>query len=135
MAIKTKNMIVKVKILDVNNEESIMLFGTSYKNYLDQIQDFFYRTQKWIDHLPHPAYSILSIDASKSKWKSWGGLKWCEEKNFQHELNREGCQQNDPDNTKPRQYSKMKFTKNYYVSTKIEDWYNRQYQERETVSS
>ncbi len=126
-------MIIKMKIIDTKGEESIMLFGTSYKTYLDQIQDFYYRTQKWIDHCCYPTYEVISIEVSKSKWKSWGGLKWCEEKNFQHELNREGVQQNEPDNPKPRQYSEMKFVKEYYHSAKIEDWLNRQYQERGIV--
>lgn len=124
-------MIVKIKILDVDNKEFVMLFGTSYKNYLDQIRDFFYRSQEWINHMPHPAYSILNIETSKSRWMGWGGLKWCEEKDFQEHLNREGCQYNDPDNPRPRQYSKMKFEKNYYVANKIKDWHNRQYQERQ----
>lgn len=128
-------MIIRMKILDVNHKEYTFLFGSSYKTYLEQIQDFSYRTQVWIDSLPHPAYSILSIQVSKSKWKSWGGLKWCLEENFQEELNREGVQSNEPDNPNPRQYSEMMFIKEYYHSAKIEDWYNRQYQERETVKS
>lgn len=126
-------MIVKIELIDSDLEETTILFGTSYKNYLDQIKDFFYRTQKWIDHVPHPVYEIISIEASNSKWKSWGGLKWCVEENFQHELNREGCQQNDPDNPNPRQYSEMEFKKNYYVDARVMDWYNTQYQEREIV--
>lgn len=128
-------MIIKMKILDIDQKEYCFLFGTSYKTYLHQIQDFAYRTQKWMNHLPHPAFEILSIEVSKSMWKSWGGLKWCLEENFQHELNREGCQSDDPDNPKPRQYSKMKFVKEYYHSKKIQHWFNRQYQEREIVKS
>lgn len=124
-----------MKILDVDHNEFTLLFGSSYKTYLDQIKDFSYRTQVWIDRLPHPAYSILGIEVSKSKWKSWGGLKWCLEENFQEELNREGVQSNEPDNPNPRQYSEMQFSKEYYHSGKIMDWYNRQYQERETVKS
>ena len=126
-------MIIKMKIIDSKGEESTMLFGSSYKSYLEHIEDFFYRTQKWINNCPYPTYEVISIKLSKSEWKSWGGLKWCEEKDFQHELNREGVQQGEPDNPNPRQYSDMKFVQEYYHSAKIQDWLNRQYQEREMV--
>lgn len=123
-------MIVKLILEDSDGDRITLMTGTSYKNYLDQIQDFFYRGQKWIDSLPHPEYKIIKIETSKSKWKAWGGLKWCLEENFQDQLNREGCQTGDPNNPNPRQYSKMKFIKNYYVEQKIFDWYNQQYQQR-----
>ena len=127
-------MIVRIKLKDINNEESIMLFGDSYKNYLDHLKDFFYRDQIWINNLPHPIYSISSIERSKAEWKSWGGLIWCEEKDFQKELNREGCQPNDPDNPHPRQYSKMKFETNQSTINKIMGWYNLQYHKRELLA-
>ena len=127
-------MIVKIKIKDINNEESTMLFGTSYKNYLDQLKDFFYSSQIWINNLPHPVYSISSIERSNAEWKSWGGLKWCAEKHFQEQLNREGCQLNEPNNPHPRQYSKMKFETNYHAIGKIMGWYNLQYHKRELLA-
>jgi len=127
-------MIVKIKITDSENKEFTMLFGNSYKNFLAQVQEFFYNSQKWINHMPYPIYSILSIESSDAEWKGWGGLKWCLEDEFQKELNREGCQHGEPDNSKPRQYSEMIFSRNYSVDGNVMDWYNRQYQERQIVS-
>jgi hypothetical protein len=129
-------MIVKLKLKDADGKEYTMLFGTSYKSYLDQIKDFFYRFQKWIDGKAHPTDEILSIETSKSKWKAFGGLKWCEEKQFQQELNREGCHySNDPDNPKPRQYSKMNFSHNRKISNSIMKWYIDRYNGREVVKT
>lgn len=127
-------MIVRIKIKDINNEESIMLFGTSYKNYLDQLKDFFYSSQIWINNLPHSIYSISNIERSKAEWKAWGGLKWCEEKHFQEQLNREGCQLNEPNSPHPRQYSEMKFEENHYVTGRIMRWYDLQYMDREVAA-
>jgi hypothetical protein len=126
-------MIVKVIIEEEDKKQFTMLFGSSYKSWLDQICDYSYRTQKWIGNKRHPTYKVVSVETSKSKWKSWGGLKWCEEKNFQQELNREGCQKGVKGNPNPRQYSEMSFKKNYYVSKKIKDFYAKMYADRELV--
>lgn len=130
-------MIVKLKLKDANGKEYTMLFGTSYKNYLDQIKEYFGSFHVWNYDQEHsrafPTTSIISIEASKSEWKHWGGLKWCPESDFQEELNREGCQQDEPDNPYPRQYSEMKFNKNYYVKNLVYGWYKGRYKGREVV--
>ena len=130
-------MIVKLKLKDAQGKEWTMLFGTSYKNYLDQIKEYFSSFHVWNYEQEYsrafPTFSIESIEASKSDWKHWGGLKWCPEQDFQQELNREGVQQNEPDNPNPRQYSEMKFTKNYYVKNLVYGWYRGRYKGREVV--
>lgn len=93
--------IVKVVFKDTSlvGGEYTMLFGDSYKSWKQQYSEYLRR----FNDIPVKAFK------SRSKWKGWGGLKWCSEENFQEELNREGCQINDPDNPKPRQYSRMTF--------------------------
>jgi hypothetical protein len=61
----------------------------------------------------------ISVETSSDKWIGWGGLKWCPESLFQSQLNREGCQENEPDNPNPRQYSNMVFKKNPIVEAKV----------------
>ena len=86
----------------------VMMFGDSYKPW----------TMQYNEYLCYKKLKPVKIEISKSKWIGWGGLKWCSENEFQGQLNREGCQENELDNTKPREYSKMKFKeidiKNYY---------------------
>lgn len=101
-------MIVKIKFKNANNEEFTMLFGDSYKKWFIQFQEYAYRFCE---------LEIISVDISKSEWKGWGGLKWCNENEFQEELNREGVQSNETDNPKPRVYSKM----NFYFSKSISE--------------
>lgn len=99
-------MIVKLSILTKEDKEIVMLFGNSYKNWYTQFREWcIYRKPKQLNF----------AQSSPEKWKSWGGLKWCEESDFQEELNREGCQQNDPDNPNPRQYKNMRFVDNRIV--------------------
>lgn len=83
------------------------MFGNSYKNWEEQFREYCF-TFKPIE--------VLEVETSSEKWKGWGGLKWCNETEFQHELNREGCQQNEPDNPKPRKYEYMRFNSNQIVS-------------------
>jgi hypothetical protein len=127
-------MIVKVVIQKKDKTKYTILFGTSYKTWLDQIKDYSYRTQKWIGNKRHPTYKVVSVETSRAAWKSWGGLKWCEEKDFQEELNREGCQKGEPDNPNPRKYSEMKFKKSYYALKKIKTFYTEMYSNRELVN-
>lgn len=103
-------MIVKIKFRDKNNEEFTMLFGNSYKKWYNQFQEYAY---KFWD------LEVISIEVSKSKWKEWGGLKWCNENEFQEELNREGVQSNEPNNPFARQYSEMVFYASKSISTKV----------------
>jgi hypothetical protein len=98
-------MIVRIK-LKTKNEVFTMMFGNSYKNWEEQFREYCF-TFKPIE--------IIQIETSPEKWKGWGGLKWCNENEFQHELNMEGCQQNEPDNTKPRKYEYMRFGSNKIV--------------------
>lgn len=99
-------MIVKINVKS-KGEESVMLFGNSYKNWEEQFREYCF-TFKPIE--------VLWVVTSPEKWIGWGGLKWCEEKEFQNELNREGCQQNDLDNTKPRKYDLINFNQNRIAS-------------------
>lgn len=94
------------------DEEFVMLTGTSYKWWYEQAVEYIYRTfgsetEGWryrdIEDLD------IEVEHSASKWKGWGGLKWCHPDIFQEELNREGVQQDEPDNPRPRQFSKFKF--------------------------
>lgn len=80
-----------------------MMFGNSYKNWTEQFSEYC-----WL----FKPINIIDVQTSKEKWKSWGGLKWCNEDEFQHELNREGCQSSEPDNANPRIYSNMRFVPN-----------------------
>jgi hypothetical protein len=79
-----------------------MMFGDSYKPWHMQMDEYMRRCA---EGLPRPE----RVEVSKSKWIGWGGLKWCSSDNFQHELNREGCQESDPDNSRPRKYADMEF--------------------------
>lgn len=97
------------------DEETVMLTGTSYKEWWEQAVEYIYRNFGDRDH--GWRYSDIDdldieVEHSRSKWKGWGGLKWCDPSIFQEELNREGVQQNEPDNPKPRQFSSFNF--DYY---------------------
>lgn len=105
-------MIVKI-ILQTEKEILIMMFGNSYENWRDQFREFAVR---------YKVKEVLSVYSAPNKWIGWGGLKWCEEKDFQNQLNREGCQQDDPDNPNPRIYSEMCFNYNpiaFFTASKI----------------
>ena len=95
------------------DKEWKMLFGNSYKHWYTQAVEYIYRnhgskTLGWRFQDLHDI-EIVEVEKSLSAWKGWGGLKWCSEDLFQEELNREGVQDGEPDNPKPRQYSKFKF--------------------------
>lgn len=116
-------MTVKVEIKDKEDPTKtfFMLFGNSYKGWEDQFIEFMYRYfnpkhEAW--SYKNVANKVVNAWKSSSPWKGWGGLKWCEEKDFQEELNREGCQSNDPDNPSPRLYKDFVFE--YMDTTKIE---------------
>lgn len=99
-------MIVRIK-LKSKDEVFTMMFGNSYKDWDEQFREYcsmFKPTE------------ILSVVTSPEKWKGWGGLKWCNENEFQHELNREGCQDKDSDNPNPRIYENMQFIQNQTAS-------------------
>ncbi len=96
-----------------DDKTMVVLTGTSYKHWIDQAVEYIYRNfgdknHGW--HFSDIEDLEIEVEHSFSKWKSWGGLKWCIPELFQGELNREGVQQNEPDNPKPRQYKDFKFT-------------------------
>lgn len=107
-------MIIRINF---SNHES-MLFGESYKPWAMQAGEFLLKNNELI-----PA--ITSIEKSKSKWMSWGGLKWCPASSFQINLNREGCQSNDPDNASPRIYAEMSFVQDTINCKNKLDYYLR----------
>lgn len=97
-------MIVRIKLIAKGQTKTIM-FGNSYKNWNEQFREFCY--------INRPV--VLSAETAKDRWIGWGGLKWCNESVFQHELNREGCQRDEPDNPNPRVYANMNFRSNPIV--------------------
>ena len=91
-------MIVRVE-LNFRDGNHTMLFGDSYKKWHTQFEEYC-RQFKPLD--------INRVELSISSWKGWGGLKWCNESEFQNELNTEGCQTGEV-NKNPRLYSDMHF--------------------------
>lgn len=92
------------KTVRVTFKDKVMLFGDSYKPWHMQVDEYI-----WMCRNQGTTLELLNVECSHSKWVTWGGLKWCPEDRFQHQLNREGCQDNEPDNPKPRIYEKMNF--------------------------
>jgi hypothetical protein len=86
------------------------MFGDSYKKWYIQLKEYC---------TTYKDLSFISADVCKDKWIGWGGLKWCNENEFQDELNREGCQDKEPDNPKPRQYNKMTFHPTQFITKKV----------------
>lgn len=115
VVITTKNrkkVIVKLKLKFETKIETI-LFGNSYKNWDQQFREFC-----WI----YKPIEILSAESSKEKWISWGGLKWCDFDIFQDELNREDCEENEPDNPDPRKIEEFVFNTNKIVFNKCKKY-------------
>jgi len=108
---KTLTKIFKIMILRIKlkskGENFTMMFGNSYKNWEEQFREYCF-IFKPID--------VLGVETSSEKWIGCGGLKWCNETEFQHELNREGCQQDEADNPEPRKYEYMRFNSNQIAS-------------------
>ncbi|OMF93827.1 hypothetical protein BK146_17860 [Paenibacillus sp. FSL R7-0333] len=80
-----------------------MMFGDSYKPWRIQFDEYCWDNKKELGE-------IEEVSCCSDKWIGWGGLKWCTAEVFQHQLNREGCQDADHDNPNARQYAEMKFT-------------------------
>lgn len=105
-------MIIRITWLNSEKKSIIMLYGNSYKTWSQQVQEYIWENIKWWDStslIKRNLFGILKVEVSDSKWISWGGLKWCPHKNFQKELNREGCQLSDPDANSPRHYRDFLF--------------------------
>lgn len=106
---------LKDKIVRVTFESGeVILIGNSYKQWDMQFDEY-----TWHMHQQGNLTGVTQVEVSGSPWVSWGGLKWCPEREFQKQLNREDCQGSDPDNPNPRVYSKMVFYKEAAVTTKV----------------
>lgn len=105
-------MIVKIKFKTEDDKEYTMMFGDSYKKWYVQFEEYVKL---------HKAYNCIDVSVSKSKWIGWGGLKWCNENEFQYELNREGRQEYETDNHKSRKYLQMSFSSSIYIKAKVND--------------
>lgn len=101
-------MIVKIKF----DENLVMMFGDSYKPWHMQFEE-------WLWMHKYKEINPVSIETTIEKWIGWGGLKWCPESSMQEQLNREDCQENEPDNPNPRQYKNMKFKNNAVVTARV----------------
>ena len=97
-------MIVKITF----DNDTIMLFGNSYKPWAMQFNEY----------MCYCKAKPIKFESSKDKWIGWGGLKWCHSERFQIQLNKEGCQEDEPDNPNPRIYANMKFVENPLVKNK-----------------
>lgn len=76
-------MIIKIKFFD----NRVMLFGTSYKGWDQQLFEYLCLCQKnrW------DCNGYRSAKQSRQKWIGFGGLKWCSEEEFPNLLkDREG---------------------------------------------
>lgn len=97
---KKKDRIVKIKFSD----GKVMMFGNSYKPWSLQLDEYL-----WLLKQNGDIQSLEEVTVSDNCWIRFGGLKWCPEREFQNQLNREGCQSNESDNPNPRQYKEMVF--------------------------
>lgn len=107
---KKKERIIRVKF----NESNVMMFGNSYKPWDMQMDEYL-----WLLKRNGELGSFEEVTVSDSAWVGWGGLKWCPEEDFQHQLNREGCQSSELDNSNPRQYKDMIFYRDSTVTKKV----------------
>lgn len=108
------------QIVRVTFSDRVMMFGNSYKPWHIQYDEYV-----WMRRNNGNPARLINVETSHSKWVSWGGLKWCPEDQFQSQLNREGCQDNDPDNPAPRQYHKMNFKEDFKAFTRAQNLLDR----------
>lgn len=92
---------IRIRFHKVDRERFTMLFGDSYKPWKEQYKEYL--------RLNRDKVMPILAEKSNSQWIGWGGLKWCEEKDFQHLLNREDRQDDDTDNPLPRKYANFIF--------------------------
>lgn len=111
MAGKQKShVIIRLKF----NEEWTMLFGNSYKTWEMQLKEYLLLLKR-----KQKLESYSEVTVSDNAWIAWGGLKWCEENDFQNQLDREGRQSNEAANENARQYSNMEFYQDRVVTEKV----------------
>ena len=121
-------MIARVTFLDKNDKEYKMLFGDSYKTWDAQLKEYIGQHVKWWDSgtiMQCDIQSIVKVEISLWDWISFGGLKWCSHETFQQELNREGCQENEPDNLHPRKYSDIESSFDNAFLRKVKIMFNQ----------
>ncbi|MFA4871337.1 MAG: hypothetical protein WC623_24270 [Pedobacter sp.] len=106
-----RNCIIRIEF-QYPDEKITMLFGNSYKNWDEQVKEYIWDNRKTLT-------GVNFVTVSNNEWIGWGGLKWCSSENFQQELNREDCQDNEPDNPNPRRYSDMRFDVNEKIEKEI----------------
>lgn len=115
---KQVDRIVRVALSD----NRTMLFGNSYKPWEMQFEEYLFLLKRKDSLTPN---TVKDIRIADEPWIGWGGLKWCPEGKFQEQLNREGCQSDDPDNENPRQYTAMAFyydrDVHQYAQKKVKD--------------
>lgn len=63
----------------------VMLFGTSYRKWWDQLHEFL----GWQKNRGNPI-GVRFLDVSREPWIGYGGLKWCAPESLQAELDKEG---------------------------------------------
>ncbi|SCN41891.1 spore protein H [Bacillus wiedmannii] len=110
MARQQGNRIVRVQF----SENRVVMFGNSYKPWEMQFDEYL-----WLLKQEGQLTDVEQVTVSDEAWISWGGLKWCPEERFQQQLNREGCQETDPDNPNARQYKEMTFYKDASATRKV----------------
>lgn len=121
-------MIVRITFRTNKNENIVILFGDSYKKWFTQCEEYLCNYIRWYDTSiisKCDIREVLNVEKSFSKWKGWGGLKWCHSDIFQEELNREGVQRDEPDNPKPRKYSEMSFIEDEKSETIVKKLINQ----------
>ena len=107
---KKEDKIIRLRFSD----DWVMMFGNSYKPWEMQLEEYLFilkRDGEFDDY--------LEVEVSNDAWIGWGGLKWCSEEKFQKQLDREGCQSDEPNNPNPRQYSEMRFYKDASTTRKV----------------
>ena len=120
------HMIVRITFLDGDKKPLTMLFGNSYKRWEEQVQDYLRLKIQWWDVTKctkRELFGITKVETCRDEWIAWGGLKWCAHEDFQHLLDREGCQSGEADNPMPRKYSNMVFGESQYVGRKAREMY------------
>ncbi|MFJ8528620.1 spore protein H [Bacillus sp. NPDC094106] len=120
MAKRKSDKIIRIQF----SKDLVMMFGNSYKPWEMQFEEYL---QIFRQH--NELANVEQVTVSDNAWVSWGGLKWCAEKNMQHQFNREGCQSNEKDNQNPRMYDEMEFYQDSRVTQKVNELIEK-YQKR-----
>lgn len=71
----------KVTVRVTFPDDTVMLFGTSYRSWWSQLQEYL----RMAKH-----HAIKSLEVSSEPWVGFGGLKWCAPESLPGELDQEG---------------------------------------------